>query len=273
MIQRLISKNWLKLSLIFVVAFGLSFGTASLIRILVFSRPSTDAESAPATADIAEETIIDTTPDFIDLQNCLNAWVADLTAASSVSVSVYDLDYAQVAAAYNSNLTLSSVALSEFMTTYLENLDDSTLQVSHLIEELGLTETSADGAYSNAHDASLFLQFLWQHDDLTTSSWAELLNNLLQPTSSVGLASGLKTAIVYAQNSLETLSDMSPIYSSLGFFETISENRHYAFVLLGNLTAEDAEKLGEAIEMALAEASAASEVTPGETSNISEATE
>lgn len=257
MIQRLVSKNWFRLSLIFIVSFSISLGIASLVRAIIFAPQVAEAEPDLMTTEPLEKSELVQPPTFISFQNIVDTWVEALNTNASVGVSIYDLDNQQIAAEYNTDATLSSVALSELINKYLEQ-NDTTQEIATLIDQLELSETSADGAYSNAQDAVTFLQYLWQHNNLTSSAWASLQDDLVGQVISEtgedlrqGIARGIPTALVYAQTSAEILNDGSPVYSCVGFIEIDSENRHYAFVLFGNLTDEVAEQLGEAIDREL----------------------
>ncbi len=258
--QRLISKNWLRLSLIFVTSFGVSLGAASIVRILVFPPQAVSAEPEPevAATETAEEPIVAEVPKFISLQEPVETWAIELDPTASIAVKIYDLDNNQPAAEYRSSEVLSSVALTELMTDYLKARSSITEGTEQLIEQLELSNTSSDGAYTNANDAYIFLQFLWEHSELTQASWDELQDNLLGQLISEngedlrqGFARGITNARVYTKTSTELLNNASPIYSSIGFFEMVADNRHYALVLLGNLTDEDAENLGAIIEREL----------------------
>lgn len=265
MLQRLVSKNWFRLSLIFIVSFSISLGIASLIRAIIFTPKAAEAEPNLVTTELTETSELAQTPAFISLQDAVDAWITTIGPTASVGAEFYDLDNQQIAAEYNSDLTLSSAALSELIAEYLnqknasqEGTTTKTDETTELIEQLELSGTSSDGAYSNAQDAITFLQYLWQHDSLTISAWVKPQDALIDQSSSEiednmpqGLARGIPTAQVYAQTNVETLSDDSLIYSCLGFIELETENRHYAFVLFGNLTDEVAEQLGEAIEREL----------------------
>ena len=112
--QRLISKNWLRLSLIFVTSFGVSLGAASIVRILVFPPQAVSAEPEPevAATETAEEPIVAEVPKFISLQESVETWAIELDSTASIGVKIYDLDNNQPAAEYRSSEVLSSVALT-----------------------------------------------------------------------------------------------------------------------------------------------------------------
>lgn len=117
---RMISKNWLRLLLIFLTAFGITLigGVAvkSLLHYNSTNQNETPAEDPPTSSNdgIPEETII--TPDFIDLQPTVDNWLA--TAPGNVGLMIYDLDNNQVAAASNADRVFNTASVYKLFFAY-----------------------------------------------------------------------------------------------------------------------------------------------------------
>ena len=117
---RMISKNWLRLLLIFLTAFGITLigGVAvkSLLHYNSTNQNETPAEDPPISSDdgIPEETTI--TPDFIDLQPTIDNWLT--TAPGNVGLMIYDLDNNQVAAASNANRVFNTASVYKLFFAY-----------------------------------------------------------------------------------------------------------------------------------------------------------
>lgn len=119
---RIISKNWFRLTLIFVASFGISLALASLVRILIFSKktnaeysatPVTETENQPSA-----QTGRDNLPDFIDLQPVIDSWIETLPATTEVGLSIFDLGHERTAAEYDPDATFSNASLYKLFFAY-----------------------------------------------------------------------------------------------------------------------------------------------------------
>lgn len=119
---RIISKNWFRLTLIFVASFGVSLALASLVRIFIFSKktnaeysatPVTETESQPS-AQAGRDDL----PDFIDLQPVVDNWIETLPATTEIGLSIFDLGHERTAAEYDPDATFSNASLYKLFFTY-----------------------------------------------------------------------------------------------------------------------------------------------------------
>ncbi len=133
---RAISKNWLRLILIFITAFAITLVGGVIIKTFIHHNTSSEAETSTENTqnspDANEEP--DSTPiipEFIDLQPTVDAWLA--TAPGNVGLMIYDLDNSQVAATYNADRVFNTASIYKLFFVYdgyrqieleLENTDD-----------------------------------------------------------------------------------------------------------------------------------------------------
>lgn len=114
---RTLSKNWIRLLIVFLTAFGVALVVSVTIGTKVLNRDKANEdivenEESSDEADI-EETI---TPTFIDLQPTVDAWLA--TAPGKVGLMIYDLDNQQVAAEYQSNVVFEAASVYKLFFAY-----------------------------------------------------------------------------------------------------------------------------------------------------------
>lgn len=118
--SRLLSKNWLRLLVIFLVAFSVTLVGATAVRSVLQNR---DKSSKNTVADKPEEKVVDetptiTTPDFINLQPVVDDWVASLPHGVNVGLMIYDLDHQQVAGSYNPDEPFNSASIYKLFFVY-----------------------------------------------------------------------------------------------------------------------------------------------------------
>lgn len=121
--KRIITKNWLRLTLIFLISFSVTLVSARSLRLIIHwsgmspdSNATDEASLAPAEDQTtsAEQTL----PDFLDLQPIVDEWAADLPSNVGASVIVYDLDHQQTAATYNADQVYFSASLYKLFLAY-----------------------------------------------------------------------------------------------------------------------------------------------------------
>ncbi len=120
---RLFTKNWPHLILIFFVAFGISFFSASAIRVFLTSKnqpPETaSAESLTSENPTPEQAEAEPkTPEFIDLQFLVDQWIDTLSPNVKVGLMIYDLDNDRVAAASNPDLIMNTASVYKLFFAY-----------------------------------------------------------------------------------------------------------------------------------------------------------
>lgn len=118
--SRLLSKNWVRLLGIFLVAFSVTLVGATAIRSVLQNRdqdPEVSDTKEPE-AEIIDETPVAATPDFIDLQPTVDAWIASLPRSVNVGLMIYDLDHQQVAGSYNPNEPFNSASIYKLFFVY-----------------------------------------------------------------------------------------------------------------------------------------------------------
>lgn len=116
---RIISKNWLRLLLIFFTAFCLTLVGGVIFKTIMHNAsensPNSDNnESGQDETPPAEEE--PTIPEFIDLQPVVDEWLA--TAPGNVGLMIYDLDNDQVAAASNAERVFNTASVYKLFFAY-----------------------------------------------------------------------------------------------------------------------------------------------------------
>lgn len=116
---RMLSKNWLRLLLIFFTAFGVTLIGSMIIKSLLhqsrtnIEAPKDDAPAVPDTPAPEEAVII---PTFIDLQPVVDGWLR--TAPGNVGLMIYDLDNDQVAAASSATRVFNTASVYKLFFAY-----------------------------------------------------------------------------------------------------------------------------------------------------------
>ncbi len=110
-------------------------------------------------------------------------------------------------------------------------------RIEKFTSELDLKNTSDAGLYSTPADLVKFLRYLYQHPDLSESSWQKLADSMLnQPATSYdwrqGLPAGFNQAKVY--NKVGWLSERGywAEYNDVAILDFSNLNRHYAIVVM-----------------------------------------
>ncbi len=116
---RIISKNWLRLLLIFFTAFCLTLVGGVVFKTIIHnasedSLNSDNNESNQDETPPAEEE--PTIPEFIDLQPVVDEWLA--TAPGNVGLMIYDLDNDQVAAASDAERVFNTASVYKLFFAY-----------------------------------------------------------------------------------------------------------------------------------------------------------
>lgn len=120
---RVISKNWIRLLVIFLVAFSVTFVSATAVRSLLAQRqqPETNdnSDNSEPTEDApAEQPAAPTVPDFINLQPTVDAWVATLPSATNIGLTIFDLDHDQIAGEYNPDEPFNTASVYKLFYVY-----------------------------------------------------------------------------------------------------------------------------------------------------------
>lgn len=122
---RMISKNWLRLILIFFTAFCLTLVGSMVAKTIVHnvqeknnSSDVNDGDSSSENDENNNEPVEEevTTPEFIDLQPVVDEWLT--TAPGNVGLMIYDLDNNQVAAASNENRVFNTASVYKLFFAY-----------------------------------------------------------------------------------------------------------------------------------------------------------
>lgn len=117
---RMISKNWLRLLLIFFTAFCLTLVGGVVIKTLLHNNVNEEnaasSDTKPSPDEVPPVEIEPTVPEFIDLQPVVDEWLA--TAPGNVGLMIYDLDNNQVAAASNANRVFNTASVYKLFFAY-----------------------------------------------------------------------------------------------------------------------------------------------------------
>ncbi len=121
---RIISKNWFRLTLIFVVSFISSLIVASLLRMIIFPKKTEVSGESPPSSNVVEtEKSAPLDPDenlptFINLQPVIDSWLKDLPASTRVGLIIHDLNHNLNAAEHNSETKFSNASLYKLIFAY-----------------------------------------------------------------------------------------------------------------------------------------------------------
>lgn len=116
---RTITKNWLRLLLIFLTAFGITLVGGIAAKTLIHSssnNASTPPEETVTPEDPEPSDSVTTIPEFIDLQPTVDTWLQ--TAPGNVGLMIYDLDNDQVVAASNENRIFNTASVYKLFFAY-----------------------------------------------------------------------------------------------------------------------------------------------------------
>jgi len=295
-VGRTASKNWLSLILIFLFTFSVSLVGARFVRSILVGDNRSIAETKPE-PDETQNTLQQKTPDAIKLQPLVDSWVAELGYEVGLVVYDLDRgevaanhnpdnafstsDLYQLIFAYDgyrrldvgleradSNIgyelnygdcldIMASSSTSEICATAFLTDGYRSESALNLMNNIGMTGSSDFGQVSTASDLILFLQHIWQHDDLSLDSWAKLQASMLEPTGEnevdwkQGLPSGFSTARVYSKASgTQTEFGTWEKYSDIALVDFVKQGRHFAVVVLGaeGTDPHDFSRLGTLIE-------------------------
>ena len=112
---RLLQKNWLRLILVFIIAFALSL-TAGLIIKAKLAEKQTEEKENTSEEEPEPEEEVPQIPEFIDLQPVVDAWLA--TVNGDVGLVFYDFDNQRVAAEYQPNVVFNSASVYKLFFAY-----------------------------------------------------------------------------------------------------------------------------------------------------------
>lgn len=295
-VGRTASKNWLSLVLIFFFTFSVSLVGARFVRSILVGNNSV-AETKDDSDNDDQGTPQQAIPSVIKLQPIIDSWITEIDnrvglvvydldrdeiAASYNSDTAFLIgDLYQLIFAYDGyrrldvgleradsnigyelnysdclNIMASTSASETCATAFLADGYRSESAQS-LINNIGMTGSSDFGQATTPNDLALFLQHVWQHDDLSLDSWAKLQASMLDlPEGSEidwkqGLPSGFSTARVYSkasgtENDLGTWEN----YADIALIDFVRQNRHFAVVVLGenDVDPSDFSRLGTLIE-------------------------
>ena len=110
---RMLTKNWLRFLLLFILAFGVAFAVGAYIKSKSYNP---DVAETDTTEEGPIEEIIELTPAFIDLQPTIDSWLSSINA--KVGLMIYDLDHDQVAAEHNSTTMMESASVYKLFFAY-----------------------------------------------------------------------------------------------------------------------------------------------------------
>lgn len=121
---RVITKNWLRLLLIFFTAFGVTLIVATVTKYFLQGRPAVDNsnEAENTESSVVEEAPEETpdpvpvTPEFIDLQPVVDQWANN--TAGDKAVMIYDLDNDQLAASFNPDEVFNMASVYKLFFVY-----------------------------------------------------------------------------------------------------------------------------------------------------------
>ncbi len=296
-VGRTASKNWLSLVLIFFFTFSVSLVGARFVRSILVGNNSVAETKDNSNSNDDQDAPQQTTPSAIKLQPIIDSWIAEIDnrvglvvydldrdeiAASYNSDTAFSTgDLYQLIFAYDgyrrldvgleradSNIgyelnysdclnIMTSTSASETCATAFLTDSYRSESAQNLINTIGMTQSSDFGQVTTPNDLVLFLQHVWQHDDLSLDSWAKLQASMLElPEESEidwkqGLPSGFSTARVYSkasgtENDLGTWEN----YADIALIDFVRQNRHFAVVVLGEngVDPSDFSRLGTLIE-------------------------
>lgn len=119
---RIITKNWLKLIVIFCTAFGLTLVGAMTVKTYYHHRDGeTSTETSEADNPATDEPIVTTPaevspkPQFISLQPVVDTWAAE---NPNTSVLIYDLDNEMIAGEYNADAVREIASIYKLFYVY-----------------------------------------------------------------------------------------------------------------------------------------------------------
>lgn len=294
-VSRTASKNWLSLVLIFLFTFSVSLAGGRFVRSILVGNSVAETQE-DADVDVEQESSPRIAPTAIDLQPIVDSWVASTSgrvgiivydldrgeiAASYGSDATFSTDdirglilaydgYRQIDNGIENadtviinGLTYSNcldMMVRENHTACIETLLESPVRaerITNLLSSLDMTQTTDFGQATTATDLALLLRHVWEHNDLSLSSWAKLQDSMLdQPATDdidwrQGLPSGFSTARVYdkASGTQSALRNWGS-YSDLALVDFVKHDRHFAVVVLSeNLTdLNSISRLGTLIE-------------------------
>lgn len=142
---RIISKNWLKLILIFCTAFGLTLVGAMAFKTYFHHRDGETSVDDPVEL-VTDEPIatapteVSPKPQFISLQPVIDTWAA---SNPDSSIFIYDLDNDMIAAEYNADVVREVASIYKLFYVYdgylrlSSNLDDPTEVITTVAEKGG----------------------------------------------------------------------------------------------------------------------------------------
>lgn len=130
--KRIITKNWLRLTLIFLISFSVTLVTARSLRLILHhsneNNNSTDEQVSALEGNEANEVNIESStsenleksesPEFLDLQPIIDEWTSQLPSSTQVGVTIYDLDHDRLAGSYNSDMPFFSASLYKLFLAY-----------------------------------------------------------------------------------------------------------------------------------------------------------
>lgn len=121
--NRIITKNWLRLTLVFLISFSVTLVSARSLRLWfhwVSEEPaSSSSETDNAAALTAEGGNASTVaPEFLDLQPIVDDWAAKLPTTMNTGVIIYDLGHDRVAGSYQPDKVFSSASLYDLFLAY-----------------------------------------------------------------------------------------------------------------------------------------------------------
>jgi len=110
-------------------------------------------------------------------------------------------------------------------------------RIEDFIQKLDLKDTSDAGLYSTPRDLIEFLQYIYQHDDLSEESWQKLSDSMLnQPETTYdwrqGLPAGFNRTLVYDKVGWLWSQGHWAEYNDAAILEFPSQDRHYAIVVM-----------------------------------------
>lgn len=118
---RVLTKNWLRLLLIFFTAFGVTLIVATIAK--CYTQDAKTGEGNNETGNVSEEVVSVTLtepevkkPAFIDLQPVVDQWAANLRAEAGIEI--YDLDNNTVAATHNADETFGLASIYKLFFVY-----------------------------------------------------------------------------------------------------------------------------------------------------------
>lgn len=296
-VGRTASKNWLSLILIFLFTFSVSLVGARFVRSILVGNNNSVAETNTESDDKTQNTPQQQAPDAIKLQALVDSWVNELdytvglvvydldrgevTASYRPDMQFSTSDLYQLIFAYDGyrrldvgleradsnigyelnysdclNIMVSTSASEVCATAFLADNYRSESALN-LMNSIGMAQSPDFGQVSTANDWTLFLQHVWQHDDLSLNSWARLQASMLEPTKDneldwkQGLPSGFSTARVYSKASgTKTELGAWENYSDVALVDFVKQGRHFAVVVLGadGTDPSDFSRLGTLIE-------------------------